>query len=113
MSVAPRPAESTVRSDGLAARPAWQALERHHRAVRHLHLRDLFAGDPRRGERLTAEAAGIYLDYSKNRMTAHTGRDPGEAYRELARELGEHHLRSIVEQAQTIVGAAFAAAGPR
>jgi glucose-6-phosphate isomerase len=52
--------------------PAWKALEAHHKKVRRLHLRDLFAEDPRRGERLTAEAMGIYLDYSKNRITDKT-----------------------------------------
>jgi glucose-6-phosphate isomerase len=53
-------------------RPAWKALEAHHQALRKLHLRDLFADDPQRGERFTAEAAGIYLDYSKNRITSET-----------------------------------------
>jgi glucose-6-phosphate isomerase len=53
-------------------RPSWAALERHHAAVRDLHLRDLFAADPTRGERLTAEGAGLYLDYSKNRVTDET-----------------------------------------
>jgi glucose-6-phosphate isomerase len=53
----------------VAARPAWNALEAHHQKVRGLHLRTLFADDPRRGERLTAEAVGIFLDYSKNRIT--------------------------------------------
>jgi len=48
------------------ARPIWKALERHSQELRKLHLRDLFADDPKRGERLTAEAVGIYLDYSKN-----------------------------------------------
>jgi glucose-6-phosphate isomerase len=57
---------------GSTARPAWKALEAHHRSVRDLHLRDLFARDPQRGERLTAEAAGIFLDYSKNRITDET-----------------------------------------
>jgi glucose-6-phosphate isomerase len=56
----------------LTARPEWKALEAHHAAVRALHLRDLFARDPGRGERLTAEAAGLYLDYSKNRVTDET-----------------------------------------
>jgi glucose-6-phosphate isomerase len=56
----------------VTARPAWKALEAHHRKVRALHLRDLFAADPKRGERLTAEAVGIYLDYSKNRITEET-----------------------------------------
>ena len=53
-------------------RPIWKALERHHQELRKLHLRDLFADDPKRGERLTVEAVGIYLDYSKNRITDET-----------------------------------------
>ena len=52
--------------------PAWKALEGHYDEIRNLHLRKLFADDPRRGEHMTAEAAGIYLDYSKNRITAET-----------------------------------------
>src|SRR4051794_5807861 len=56
----------------LTARPAWSALEAHHRQVRGLHLRKLFADEPRRGERMTAEAVGIFLDYSKNRITDET-----------------------------------------
>jgi glucose-6-phosphate isomerase len=58
----------------LRERPAWRALEDHHRDVGRAHLRDLFAGDARRGERLTAQAAGLYLDYSKNRVTDDTMR---------------------------------------
>src|SRR2546427_180542 len=53
-------------------RPAWKALEGHHGKVRELHLRRLFADDPGRGERLTAEAVGVFLDYSKNRITDET-----------------------------------------
>ena len=56
----------------LRQRPAWKALEQHHREIGGRHLRDLFAEDPGRGERLTAEAAGLYLDYSKNRVTDET-----------------------------------------
>jgi glucose-6-phosphate isomerase len=56
----------------LARRPAWKALRAHYRDVREWHLRQLFADDPRRGERLTAEAVGLYLDYSKNRITDET-----------------------------------------
>jgi glucose-6-phosphate isomerase len=52
--------------------PAWKALADHCQTIRDLHLRRLFAEDPRRGERLTAAAAGIYLDYSKNRITDET-----------------------------------------
>jgi glucose-6-phosphate isomerase len=53
-------------------RAAWEALEAHHRATRDVHLRTLFAEDPGRGERLALEAAGLYLDYSKNRVTDET-----------------------------------------
>ena len=56
----------------LTARPAWQALDAHHQALRGVHLRKLFSDDPKRGERMTAEAVGIYLDYSKNRVTDET-----------------------------------------
>lgn len=56
----------------LTDQPAWKALEKHRAATRDLHLRQLFAEDPQRGERLNAEAAGIYLDYSKNRVTDET-----------------------------------------
>jgi glucose-6-phosphate isomerase len=56
----------------LTARPAWKSLESHHEKIRDLHLRTLFDHDPKRGERLTAEAAGLYLDYSKNRVTDET-----------------------------------------
>jgi glucose-6-phosphate isomerase len=56
----------------LTERDSWKALERHFQDVRGAHLRDLFDGDPGRGERLVAEAAGLYLDYSKNRVTDET-----------------------------------------
>src|SRR5438445_13237974 len=62
----------TARPAPLTARPAWKALAAHHEKVRDLHLRTLFEHDPKRGERLTAEAAGLYLDYSKNRVTDET-----------------------------------------
>ena len=58
----------------LRERPAWKALEQHYAEIGGTHLRDLFAADPGRGERLTAEAAGLYLDYSKNRVTDETMR---------------------------------------
>ena len=57
---------------GLTSLPAWQALVAHHAEVGALHLRELFAADARRGERLAVEAAGLYLDYSKNRVTDET-----------------------------------------
>jgi glucose-6-phosphate isomerase len=56
----------------LTACPAWKALIAHHEQVSETHLRALFAADPGRGERLVAEAAGIFLDYSKNRITDET-----------------------------------------
>src|SRR6266581_6967044 len=56
----------------LHERREWRALEEHYQKTRHLHLRDLFATDPKRGERLTAEAVGLYLDYSKHRITDDT-----------------------------------------
>jgi glucose-6-phosphate isomerase len=56
----------------LTRRPEWGALAAHHATLRDTHLRDLFGKDPVRGERLTAEAAGLYLDYSKNRVTDET-----------------------------------------
>jgi glucose-6-phosphate isomerase len=56
----------------LTQRPAWKALEEHYQKTRDLHLRTLFAQDPGRGERFATEAVGIYLDYSKNRVTGET-----------------------------------------
>ena len=52
--------------------PAWQALRTHYEQMRSVHLRTLFAEDSQRGERMTAEAAGLFLDYSKNRVTSET-----------------------------------------
>jgi glucose-6-phosphate isomerase len=62
----------TAGSAPLTERRAWKALAAHSEKVRELHLRQLFADDPTRGERLTAEAVGLYLDYSKNRITDET-----------------------------------------
>jgi glucose-6-phosphate isomerase len=81
----------------LRERKAWQALERHYAEISGRHLRDLFAEDPGRGERLTAEAVGIYLDYSKNRVTDETMRllvelaaESGVSERRDAMFRGEH-----------------------
>ena len=81
----------------LRERKSWQALERHYAEISGSHLRDLFAADPGRGERLTAEAAGIYLDYSKNRVTDETmallvelAEESGVAQRRDAMFRGEH-----------------------
>jgi glucose-6-phosphate isomerase len=58
----------------LTERNAWQALKRHHAEIAGQHLREMFAADPGRGERLTVQTAGLYLDYSKNRVTDETMR---------------------------------------
>jgi glucose-6-phosphate isomerase len=76
----------------LRDRKAWQALERHHAEIGDMHLRDLFAQDPGRGDRLTAEAAGLYLDYSKNRVTDETMR----LLIELAEESGVPERRAAM-----------------
>src|SRR5262249_55079351 len=62
----------TFRTRSRNKRGAWRALEDHYEAMRSRHLRDLFAHDPARGERMTAEAAGVFLDYSKNRIDDET-----------------------------------------
>ncbi len=62
-------ATTAAQQQSLTARPAWKALADHYEQMRHRHLRQLFADDSCRGERLTAEAAGLYLDYSKHRVT--------------------------------------------
>ena len=49
--------------------PAWKALVAHYKKIRLVHLREMFAADPKRGERMTVEAVGLFLDYSKNRVT--------------------------------------------
>jgi len=61
--------ETSPKATGL---PAWKALDAHYKQIEQLHLRNLFADDPKRGERMTAEALGIFLDYSKNRITDET-----------------------------------------
>jgi glucose-6-phosphate isomerase len=58
--------------EALTKRAAWKALQTHYEKVQGLHLRDLFAEDPKRGERMTADAVGLFLDYSKNRITNQT-----------------------------------------
>jgi glucose-6-phosphate isomerase len=66
--------EGSARGAPLRQRPAWRALEAHCAEIRDRHLRDLFAADPGRGERLVADGAGLHLDYSKNRITDETVR---------------------------------------
>jgi glucose-6-phosphate isomerase len=74
----------------LTQRPAWKALVAHFQTLRYQHLRALFAEDPQRGERLTLEAIGIYLDYSRNRVT-------GETMQLLHRLAEECELRARIE----------------
>ncbi len=74
----------------LTARPAWQALANHYRAIESLHLRQLFADDPARSERMSCEAAGLFLDYSKHRITE-------ETLRLLLSLANECHLRERIE----------------
>src|SRR5262245_43328901 len=69
-----RRAEMAASAPALTTRPEWRALQDHHAKTRDAHLRTLFAEDPGRGERLTAEAIGLYLDYSKHRVTDETMR---------------------------------------
>jgi glucose-6-phosphate isomerase len=65
-------ANSTLQPQSLTSKPAWKALKAHYPKVCPLHLRQLFADDPKRGERYAVGAAGLYLDYSKNRITEET-----------------------------------------
>jgi len=71
----------------LTQRPAWRALAAHYDKIRDLHLRKLFSADPKRGSRFSAEALGLFLDYSKNRITA----DTRKLLVQLARESGLRH----------------------
>jgi glucose-6-phosphate isomerase len=82
----------------LRERPAWKALEQHHSEIGGRHLRELFADEPGRGERLTAEAAGLYLDYSKNRITDETLR----LLIQLAQESGLQQRRDMMLRGERI-----------
>jgi len=72
MATRATPGTTTQVLEPLTKGKAWKALEAHYEKVRRLHLRELFAEDSKRGEQMTAEAAGVFLDYSKNRVTAET-----------------------------------------
>ena len=84
-----------------AEQSAWKALKQHYAKIRKSHLRKLFAQDPERGDRLKVEALGIYLDYSKNRITDETLqllfaisrgiRPAGEDRRHVPRRQDQHH----------------------
>ncbi len=85
------PERSEARSAERSRRtPAWDALGDHYEAIRNVHLRDLFAQDPKRGDRMNAEAAGVYLDYSKHRIT-------DETIALLLRLAGEARLRERID----------------
>src|SRR5271157_720697 len=72
MATSVPPGTISPQVEPLTNRKAWKALQSHYMQVRELHLRDLFAEDLKRGERMTVEAAGLFLDYSKNRITDET-----------------------------------------
>jgi glucose-6-phosphate isomerase len=82
----------------LSERPSWRALAAHHAGIRDLTLRRLFADDPGRGDRLTVEAAGLFLDYSKNRVTDETLR----LLVDLARECGVAERRDAMFRGEKI-----------
>jgi glucose-6-phosphate isomerase len=69
---APESATESMSIPALRMRPAWEALEKHYHKIKGVHLRQLFADDRERGQRLAVEASGLYLDYSKNRITDET-----------------------------------------
>jgi glucose-6-phosphate isomerase len=82
----------------LRERPAWKALEDHHAAIGDRHLRELFDEDPERGERMTAEGAGLFLDYSKHRATDETL----ELLIELAEQTGMPERRDAMFRGEHI-----------
>ena len=82
----------------LTATPSWQALTAHHAQIKDLHLRGLFADDPGRAERFSAEGAGLFLDYSKNRITDETLR----LLLRLAEERGVAARRDAMFAGETI-----------
>src|SRR6476620_12761400 len=75
----------------LTRRPAWKALQTHFKSIRDTHLRTLFEQDSQRGQRMTAEGAGLFLDYSKNRIT-------DETLGFLVRLAEEYGLRSQLDE---------------
>ena len=82
----------------LTEAPSWHALQAHYEKVKDIQLRQLFAGDPNRGDRLVAKAAGLYLDYSKNRITDETVR----LLIQLARERGVTDRRDAMFRGEKI-----------
>jgi glucose-6-phosphate isomerase len=90
--LSPTAKKGTAEVTGLKETPAWRALEKHHGEIGDAHLRDLFAGDPQRGERLVADGAGLHLDFSKNRIADETLMLLGA----LARERGVEERREAM-----------------
>ena len=82
----------------LAQRPAWQALESHYHTIKDVHLRDLFKDDPQRGERMSLQAVGLYMDYSKHRLNDET---LGLLF-DLARKSGLEERRSAMFSGEKI-----------
>ena len=82
----------------LTQRRAWKSLKTHYKKIRDTHLRQLFADDPKRGERLTLEAVGLFLDYSKNRVTDETLK----LLIKLARECGVEARRDAMFRGEKI-----------
>src|SRR5438105_4049050 len=82
----------------LTQRTGWKALAAHQKRIGKLHLRELFAKDSKRGERMTAEAAGLFLDYSKNRITKETLK----LLLQLAKECGLRERRQAMFNGQKI-----------
>src|SRR5947209_7159971 len=89
---------TTTTTPTLTQRPTWQALQAHHDQIKNRHLRDLFAEDDRRGERFAVEDVGLYLDYSKNRVTAETVR----LLIELAEDCGLREHTEAMFRGETI-----------
>jgi glucose-6-phosphate isomerase len=88
----------SVNTDSLTQTRSWQALHEHCRKIQDLHLRDLFRQDPERGTRLTVQAAGLYIDYAKHRITDETLR----LLFELARERGLEERREAMFHGEKI-----------
>ena len=93
----PSPTEDLATTP-LRERPAWAALQTHFEQIRPTHLRELFATDPTRGERMTAQGAGLYLDYSKNRVTDETL----QLLQALAKQSGLHERTQAMFAGQRI-----------
>jgi glucose-6-phosphate isomerase len=72
MKASAKPSKARTGAKSLSKSRTWKALKDHYKEIQGLHLRDLFASDPHRGETMTTEALGIFLDYSKNRVTTET-----------------------------------------